>query len=216
MTSDEKGINFYLNILEISGKQITNTYVNDLRIYMDKKGLKYKFEIVTDEEFYIADRRLMRGGNTTFPYRHFENTFNTIGNMISFNSSTNISSSASDLNIETKNYGNIEPVNISTDKIDKIDNLDESEESDNTNQGTSLRDTIVDTLLVYNPLELNDNTKTKAHITPPVNLDIPIEYEGVIHILLTIYVDNTKNIIPGGITQLNHFLHSIYTIEDVK
>ena len=46
MSSEENSVNFYLNILEISGKQITNTYVNDLRVYMDKKGLKYKFEIV--------------------------------------------------------------------------------------------------------------------------------------------------------------------------
>ena len=38
-------IEFYLNILEISGKNITDTYVNDIRRHLDEKQLKYKFEI---------------------------------------------------------------------------------------------------------------------------------------------------------------------------
>jgi len=206
MSSEENSVNFYLNILEISGKQITNTYVNDLRVYMDKKGLKYKFEIVTDEDFYVSDKRTMRGGGTTFPYSHFENAFNGIGNMLSFNNtelpSSSISSSVSDLDIETKNYGNIEKVNVTPNKIDTID---EPNQSDTTNPDTTLRDTIVDTLLVYKPLELNEKTIKN---TPPVKLDIPNDYDGVIHILLTIFVNNTENIIQGGITQLNQFLQS--------
>jgi len=208
MTSEKNIIRFYLNILEVSGKQITNTYVNDLRVYMDKKGLKYKFEIITDEDFYIADRPTMTGGKTTFPYSHFESAFNRVGNMLSFdnaNASSIRSDPVFDLNIETKNYGDIETVTVST---PKTDTNDESTESDNINRDTTFRDTIVDTLLVYNPLELNDSTHATSFITLPVKLDIPADYNGVIHILLTIYINNTENIVQGGITQLNHFLHS--------
>lgn len=208
MSSEKNILSFYLNVLEVSGKQITNTYVNDLRIYMDKKGLKYKFEIITDEDFYIADRPAMTGGKTTFPYSHFENAFNRVGNMLSFdnaNSSSNRSDTVLDLNIETKNYGDIEPVTVTP---SKSSTNDESNKSDRINRDTTLRDTIVDTLLVYNPLELNGSTQPTSFITLPVKLDIPIDYNGVIHILLTIYVNNTENIVQGGITQLNQFLHS--------
>lgn len=209
MTSNETSIHFYLNILEISGKQITNTYVNDLRNYMDKKGIKkYKFEIVTDEDFYVTDKHTMHGGNTTFPYVHFERVFNTLGNMVSDNndpSSSLISSPSSDFNIDNKAYGNIEPGNAS---INNNDNPDELNQSNDTNHRTTMSNTIADTLLVYNPLDLNDKPDTKKHSTPHANLDIPNDYNGVIHVLLTIYVSNGENIVQGGITQLNHFLHT--------
>ena len=206
MPSKENSISFYLNILEISGRQITNTYVKDLSHYMNKKGLKYNFEIITDEAFYVDDRHLMRGGRATFPYSHFEKAFNGIGNMLSFNNNeTSLADSEPnlDLNIETKNYGTIDPV------PDKIDSIDESEQSENTSRDTALRDTIVDTLLVYNPLELNDKTTINTQAIPYVNLDIPNDYDGVIHMLLTIHVNNKENIIQGGITQLTQFLHSV-------
>ena len=40
MSSGEKGIAFYLNILEISGKHVSNTYVSNLQKYMNDRGTK--------------------------------------------------------------------------------------------------------------------------------------------------------------------------------
>ena len=71
-------IEFYLNILEISGKNITDTYVNDIRRHLDEKQLKYKFEIITDENFYDTDKHTMYGGKTTFPYNYFKRAFDSI------------------------------------------------------------------------------------------------------------------------------------------
>lgn len=219
MSSSENSIKFYLNILEISGKQVTNTYVNNLQKYMNDKGLKYKFEIIADEDFFVKHKHTTRGGNSTFPYKHFESAFDNVKNLISFNNNepSNVYNQANAAN-KTTQTNSIEPdeiVNIdyskqsSDESIDsiKVDDTEKiNEDIDETNKPT---DTIIDRLTVYKPLELDGTTELKPPHLPLVNLNIPDDYDGVIHILLTIYVSNTKDVIQGGITQLNQFLHTI-------
>lgn len=210
MSSSDNSIQFYLNILEISGKQVTNTYVNNLQKYMNDKGLKYKFEIVADEDFFIRHKHTTRGGNSTFPYKHFESAFDNVKNMISFDNY-----SKSDEITQTEDNKPTEIVNIdylkqssdeTTNSINTNDIVNTKENANNTNEVT---DTIIDRLTVYKPLELNGNTNTHQSTLTLTNLNIPDDYDGVIHIMLTIYINNANNVIHGGITQLNHFLRTV-------
>ena len=194
MTSGKSNVKFYLNILEVSGKDITNTYVNDIRRHLDDRNLNYNFDIVTNEEFYDTNKHTMYGGKSTFPYRHFEKTFDNIRNTLQFSSKPSIETHPT-------------PIEINTYTPDEsVDTPDESVE-----EKVPRTNSIVDRLVKYNPLELN-GTKTKhsIEITKPesIILNVPSDYSGVIHILLTIDVKNTENIIEGGITQLNQFLES--------
>ena len=201
MTSGKSNVKFYLNILEVSGKDITNTYVNDIRRHLDDRNLNYNFDIVTNEEFYDTNKHTMYGGKSTFPYRHFEKTFDNIRNTLQFSSKPSIETHPTPIEINT--YTPDESVDTPDESVDTPDESVE-EKVPRTNS-------IVDRLVKYNPLELN-GTKTKhsIEITKPesIILNVPSDYSGVIHILLTIDVKNTENIIEGGITQLNQFLES--------
>ena len=220
MSSEENSIKFYLNILEISGKQVVNAYVNNLQKYMDDKGLKYKFEVVTDEDFFVKHKHTTRGGNSTFPYKHFESAFDNVKNMISFNkdkpsnvyNKTNLSNETIQSNsIELDETVNIDYSKQSNEKTADLitTNIDDNKKSNKFNDETNKPiDTIIDRFTVYKPLELDSTTEIKYPSLPLINLNIPDDYDGVIHILLTIHINNTKdtNIIQGGITQLNQFL----------
>jgi hypothetical protein len=99
------------------------------------------------------------------------------------------------------------------DTIDKTndDTIDKTDKSIKELKTDTDSKSIVDRLVSYNPLELNDiKTKsfTKITKTEPIKLDIPNDYSGVIHILLTINVTNKNSVVEGGITQLNQFLQS--------
>ena len=219
---NSNNVKFYLNILEISGKDIANIYVNDIRHKLDNRKLKYHFDIITDEDFYNVRKHTMSGGKTTFPYNHFENTFNNMRNIIQFNKDSTNESTYQTVNtinhtsndtIDKPDDDTIDKMNDDTiDKMndDTIDKPDKSIKELKTYTDTDSK-SIVDRLVSYNPLELNDiKTKsfTKITKTEPIKLDIPNDYSGVIHILLTINVTNKNSVVEGGITQLNQFLQS--------
>jgi hypothetical protein len=222
MTSGKSNVKFYLNILEVSGKDITNTYVNDIRRHLDDRNLNYNFDIVTNEEFYDTNKHTMYGGKSTFPYRHFEKTFDNIRNTLQFSSKPSIETHPTPIEINT--YTPDESVDTPDESVDihdeSVDTPDESVDihdeyvdihDEYVEEKVPRTNSIVDRLVKYNPLELN-GTKTKhsIEITKPesIILNVPSDYSGVIHILLTIDVKNTENIIEGGITQLNQFLES--------
>jgi len=212
MSSSENSIQFYLNILEISGKQVTNTYVNNLQKYMNDKGLKYKFEIVTDEDFFIRHKHTTRGGNSTFPYKHFESAFDNVKNMISFDNSIKSDEITQTEDIKPTEIVNIDYSKQSSDETSDLNNTNDIVNTkENATNKKQITDTIIDRLTVYKPLELNgNNTNTHQSTLTLTNLNIPDDYDGVIHIMLTIYKDNANNdVIQGGITQLNHFLRTV-------
>lgn len=208
MTSGKSNVKFYLNILEVSGKDITNTYVNDIRRHLDDRNLNYNFDIVTNEDFYDTNKHTMYGGKSTFPYRHFEKTFDNIRNTLQFSSKPSIETQPTPIEINT--YTLDESVDTPDESVDNPDeNIDTTDEP--VEEKVTRTNSIVDRLVKYNPLEL-DGTKTKhsIEITKPesIILNVPSDYSGVIHILLTIDVKNKENVIEGGITQLNQFLES--------
>jgi len=206
MNSEKSNVQFHLNILEISGRNITNTYVNDVRRYLDDRVLTYNFDIITNEDFYDVDKHTMRGGRTTFPYIHFEKTFDNVRNTLQFHNKP--SKTVTIPSIKNDNYDIVDNPNenvIDTKEImeDEPRELKEEKHKKETN-------TIIDRLVSYHPLELNDTKVKKTSIkkSDPIKLDIPSDYSGVIHILLTINMKNNKNIVEGGIKQLNQFLES--------
>lgn len=215
MTSGKSNVKFYLNILEVSGKDITNTYVNDIRIHLDDRNLNYNFDIVTNEDFYDTNKHTMYGGKSTFPYRHFEKTFDNIRNTLQFSSKPSIETQPTPIEINTYTLDeSVDTLDESVDTPDEsVDNPDENIDTTDepVEEKVTRTNSIVDRLVKYNPLEL-DGTKTKhsIEITKPesIILNVPSDYSGVIHILLTIDVKNKENVIEGGITQLNQFLES--------
>lgn len=191
-------IEFYLNILEISGKNITDTYVNDIRRHLDEKQLKYKFEIITDENFYDTDKHTMYGGKTTFPYNYFKRAFDNIQLPKTKNTKT-INQYDKVLDKDTNNET---PDNIVVENTD--DNI--KNETNDSQYG----DTIMDRITTYNLDVLYDTIQPKnTKKEKPIELTIPNEYNGVIHVLLTIFnVKNIETISQGGIKQLTRFLES--------
>jgi len=196
MSPNKHVLQFNLNILEVAGKNIVTTYINDIRRHLDDRGLKHTFDIVTNEDFYV-NNTIMGGGNATFPYIHFEEAFDSMRDIIPFTGKPSVSTTIPMANYDDKSI------------VDEPTNDDET-------KGVSSNNPIVTRLLSYNPVDLddtihssNDNNHSRSK-TPKVTLAIPDNYTGIIHILLTIHVkkEQQTDVIQGGITQLNHFLES--------
>ena len=198
-------IEFYLNILEISGKNITDTYVNDIRRHLDEKQLKYKFEIITDENFYDTDKHTMYGGKTTFPYNYFKRAFDSIHLPKTKNTKT--------MNQYDKVLDN--DTNNETPDNTVVENTDDTIE--NETHDTHYDNTIMDRITKYNPVDLDDTIQQKTtKKEKPIELTIPSEYTGVIHVLLTIFnVKSVDTISQGGIQQLTRFLESCNNKKEV-
>ena len=178
---------FILNILEISGKDIVNTYINDVKQRIEDHNLKYKIDIITDEQFYTLSReQIMYGGsNSTFPYKHFESAFNKITNTFKDNNTTKKEVSSSEIKVNPEEL----PVNNNENSI--IPNIE-----------------IVDRMMTYKPVELKEKSNKKLlDKSNEILLDIPADYNGIIHISLIIY-NSYDYVLSGGITQLNTFLET--------
>ena len=267
MSSNSKldEIQFYLNILESSGKNIVNRYVENIRTRLNKNNLSGKFEIITNEEFYNS----IGGGKSddvTFPYAYFKRAFD----MTIPNTKNDINTDKSNLehDINTVNHElddedideseDDEDTDGSEDDDEDIDESDDDDSSDtgsdesddddssdtssgesddgsdtssgedeeSENIGESKKSTLVDSILKYEPLIIDNvnNTSTSMDNDVPVDLtpisdtvngnvkhtlDIPTNYTGVISILVTIpYPKEDKQyVIEGGITQLNQFIN---------
>jgi len=199
MSPNKHVLQFNLNILEVAGKNIVTTYINDIRRHLDDRGLKHTFDIVTDEDFYV-NNTIMGGGNATFPYIHFEEAFDSMRDIIPFTGKPSVSTTVPMANYDDKSI---------------VDEPTDDDEINAETKGVSSNNPIVTRLLSYNPVDLDDtihsnNNNHSRSKTPKVTLAIPDNYTGIIHILLTIHVkkEQQTDVIQGGITQLNHFLES--------
>lgn len=201
MASKQNVLTFYLNILEVSGKTIVNTYVNDIHRHLDTQGLKHTVDIVTDEDFYI-NSTITGGGTSTFPYVHFEAALNGMRDVIPF---TGNNPSESTAPIPATNY---DDETVMTETKEDVENKLSSD--------TDTENTLTTRMLAYNPLELDGTTNSKhtqsksKSKSKKIMLDIPDNYTGIIHILLTININMkpSSGFISGGITQLNQFLET--------
>ena len=195
MTPEQNVLTFYLNILEVSGKKIVNTYVNDIHRHLDTRGLKHTVDIVTDEDFYV-NNTITGGGTSTFPYVHFEAALNGMRDVIPF---TGNNPSESTAPIPATNY---DDETVMTETKEDVENKLSSD--------TDTENTLTTRMLAYNPLELDGTTNSKhtQSKSKQIMLDIPDNYTGIIHILLTINMKPSSGFISGGITQLNQFLET--------
>ena len=199
MTPEQNVLTFYLNILEVSGKKIVNTYVNDIHRHLDTRGLKHTVDIVTDEDFYV-NNTITGGGTSTFPYVHFEAALNGMRDVIPF---TGNNPSESTAPIPATNY---DDETVMTETKEDVENKLSSDTD------TDTENTLTTRMLAYNPLELDGTTNSKhtqsKSKSKQIMLDIPDNYTGIIHILLTINMKPSSGFISGGITQLNQFLET--------
>lgn len=200
MASKQNSLYFYLNILEVSGKTIVDTYVNNMQQYLNKLGLKHTFDIITDEDFYI--NTMSGGANSTFPYIHFERALNSMRDILP---GSNNKSNIVNIPIPDTNY---DDNTITPEQKEVIS--DKSYTSDDNS--ISVKSELVNRILSYDPVDLDDTLSNKTKGTQiksnEVMLTIPDDYTGIMHILLTINVKNSDDFISGGITQLNQFLET--------
>ena len=228
-------IQFYLNILESSGKNIVNRYVDTIRNRLNQKKLSAKFEIITNEEFYNS----VGGGESddvTFPYAYFKrafdmtlpNTKNDINpenaNLEHDTDNINHESDSEDSNeSESDNEDSNESESDSEDSNESESDNEDSNESESENVENINSPTLVDSILKYEPVIIDTVDKSPTSATNemsnklPVNdssikstLKIPTNYTGVISILVTIPYPNEEKqyVIEGGITQLNQFINN--------
>jgi len=210
MTSEQNSLSFYLNILEVSGKTIVDTYVSDMRKHLNELGLKHTFDIITDEDFFV--NKMTGGAKTTFPYAHFENAMNSMRDILP--GSTQKSKPVKYVPIPDTNYD---------DTTITHEPKEEDDKSDKSSTNVLIKNELVTRMLSYNPVDLDDTlsknsskrSKSSTQIkTPDVMLTVPDDYTGIMHVLLTINVKNPDAYVSGGITQLNQFLEIYNKKED--
>lgn len=211
MASEQNNISFYLNILEVSGKTIVDTYVNDMRKYLNNLGLKHTFNIITDEDFYV--NTMTGGAKNTFPYLYFENAMNSMRDILP--GTNKKSKPVKHVPIPDTNYDD-------TTIMPESNEIEETTNKKYTNDENDsiIKNKLVTSLLSYNPVDLDDTLSkdSSKHSTKiqskEVIVGIPDDYTGIMHILLTINVKKSDNYISGGITQLNQFLEIYNKKED--
>ena len=207
MTSEQNSLSFYLNILEVSGKTIVDTYVSDMRKHLNELGLKHTFDIITDEDFFV--NKMTGGAKTTFPYAHFEKALNSMRDILP--GSTQKSKSVNHVPIPDTNYD---------DTTITPEPKEEDDKSDKSSTNVLIKNELVTRMLSYNPVDLGDtlsknSSKSSTQIqTPDVILTVPDDYTGIMRVLLTINVKNPDAYVSGGITQLNQFLEIYNKKED--
>lgn len=72
---------YLLKILEVSGKSVTQKYIDVVKYKLDEMKLKYSIDIIIDENLLKhAEHNNLQygGGNTTYPYRMFEAAIDSI------------------------------------------------------------------------------------------------------------------------------------------
>jgi hypothetical protein len=229
-------IQFYLNILESSGKNIVNRYVETIRTRLSKKNLTVKFEIITNDAFYNSTQG-GDSGDVTFPYAYFKHAFDrTVPNAKIITTQVESDLEHDDDEDDDEDEDDEEDDEEDDDEDDEEDDDEDDDEDDeddddeNDEESENIEDsnkpTIIDSMLKYEPLMIDtvDNSRESMNKDVSVNLtttgddtdnakytlNIPTNYTGVISILVTIPYPKEDNpsVIEGGIAQLNQFINN--------
>jgi len=193
-----KKIEFVLNIQEVPGKNITENYLKDLTnrlnsIVKQKPYIQYNFKIITESNFEYVK---MMGGDgdanaSTFPYNVFEGIFDRI--------LRKKTSDSSNVNSTTEPVGNEE----------KVEPTASYSNTNTSNQGIFQR------LFSYIPAIGKPTVPAiDLSFTMPIELSNlvqdPItynnEYDGVLHVLVTIYDKTDRFGYIGGLAQLENWI----------
>ena len=184
---------FVLNIQEIPNKKIAENYVKTLtdklnKLKQQRTYMQFNFKMIVESD--IKYNRMMGGGdeNSTFPYNIFESTFDLITG---------------------KNRQNNDVADA-----EKNNQVSSSTESNTSSSNTSSSNkSIFENLFSYIP-SLSVSSPVDLSFTMPVHLENltqePIQYlddyDGVTHILVTIYDKYDSMGYIGGLHQLENWI----------
>jgi hypothetical protein len=185
-----KKIEFVLNIQEVPGKKITENYLKDLTSKLKEISnkytyIQYNFKVITESNVEYSKMMGGGGGDSTFPYNVFEGLFDRL----SQKKTTNNESIVPESNVEKDETTNVVP--------------------ESKNKG------IFERLFSYIPSVGTINTPTiDLSFTMPMDLENlvqdPItyddEYDGVTHVLVTIYDKIETMGYIGGLAQLENWI----------
>ena len=184
---------FVLNIQEIPNKKIAENYVKTLtdklnKLKQERTYMQFNFKMIVESD--IKYNRMMGGGdeNSTFPYNIFESAFDLITG---------------------KNRQNNDVADA-----EKNNQVSSSTESNTSSSNTSSSNkSIFENLFSYVP-SLSVSSPVDLSFTMPVHLENltqePIQYlddyDGVTHILVTIYDKYDSMGYIGGLHQLENWI----------
>jgi hypothetical protein len=191
-----KKIEFVLNIQEVPGKKITENYLKELtsklKAISDKRTyIQYNFKLITESN--VEYSKMMGGGNgveSTFPYNVFEGLFDRLSQKKTTTTEDVLPLSNDEKDTNTSN--------VTTDVV-----------PESTKKG------IFERLFSYIPSVGTITTPTiDLSFTMPVDLENlvqdPIEhndeYDGVTHVLVTIYDKIETMGYIGGLVQLENWI----------
>ena len=211
-----KKLEFVLNVQEIPGKKIAQNYIKNLIDQLNniknKRGfMQYNIRIITDSDVEYGKMLGGGDGNSTFPYNVFETTLNTITGTIT--STRSSKPQQSEITNETVNVSNGQIIDS-----DKTNPDDTQVDQISTIEPTNNKQSIFQKLFSYIPVIGTPTMPTvdASFTIPPefVNLvQEPIEfdntYDGVLHILVTIYDKTDYFGYVGGLIQLESWIKKV-------
>jgi len=190
---------YVLELLEIEGKNITKNLISKLKNEFDKNELKYEFNLIDDldeAEYESIIPNISGGSNSTYPYKIFETTVDTIVN--------NINGSFIKSKLLESRKGLFE--NYLTPKTnDVVNQTIQPIISEKT-----IEPIIENNVPISTAIEINNNTnninKQEENID---NITLPLNYTGIVklHLLL----ENKKEPIHriDGLCELRKYLRRI-------
>ena len=188
-----KKIEFVLNIQEVPGKKISETYVKEITeklnvIKQQRTYMQFNIKMIVESDIKYSNMMGGSGTGTTFPYNIFESAFDLITGK-----------------------------NRNTTVIDETNKNNEVSSSDNVTLESNNK-SIFDGLFSFAKLNNsvssvnNDTTMTQPRdlenlVQEPINyID---DYDGVTHILVTIYDKSNSMGYIGGVIQLENWIKPI-------
>uniref|UniRef100_A0A6C0D3Z7 Uncharacterized protein n=1 Tax=viral metagenome TaxID=1070528 RepID=A0A6C0D3Z7_9ZZZZ len=204
---------FVLNIQEIPNKKIAENYVKTLtdklnKLKQQRTYMQFNFKMIVESD--IKYNRMMGGGdeNSTFPYNIFESTFDLITGKNRQNN--DVADAEKNNQVSSSTESNTSSSNTSSSNTSSSNTSSSNTSSSNT---SSSNKSIFENLFSYIP-SLSVSSPVDLSFTMPVHLENltqePIQYlddyDGVTHILVTIYDKYDSMGYIGGLHQLENWI----------
>ena len=130
-------LEFLLEIQEIQGRNVAQKYVDYLIDELEKRKVKYEFEIVPNDE-EVELNKYIGGSDLTFPYNYFHSFANKIKKILNDKQKTEENKNYILNLFETKSKENIEADDVISDIIDNEDKEQEESINDNDKKKSAL------------------------------------------------------------------------------
>lgn len=192
-------VEFVFRIYEIANKHIAETYVNNASNKMDQLSIKYKFQLINEED---GNKIMFGGSDSTYPYNLFESVFDGISNRVRgvVPKVPSISLSARK-GIFDRIFSSFKIEPSSSDKVvSSEDNVVSSEDKVVSSEDKVVSKPIVESTVDFEKSVEYDVTQDGEPIVFPDN------YTGVVIVHLTIYNSDNSHQSVGGIKQFENWL----------